>query len=328
MTSGFVNTTLEKLVHLEASQRDDLALQVFRYQYNYNNLYHAWCNLCCDNPQSIKAVRDIPFLPISFFKTHAVHTTDFKPQFTFESSGTGSQECSKHYIRDLEIYKRVSLEAFLKTYGDPKDYCILGLLPSYLEKGNSSLVYMVKYFMEASRHPANDFFLNDYVALQKTIFENEKAGQKIILFGVAYALLDFADEYPMNLQHTIIIETGGMKGRKKEITRAELHGVLSSRLGIDAIGSEYGMTELLSQFYAKSQGRFTCPPWANIYCRAEDDPKDLSVSRGAINIMDLANIYSCSFIATDDAGILYEDGSFEVTGRLDNADIRGCSLMM
>jgi hypothetical protein len=277
---------------------------------------------------SSQSLVSIPFLPVSFFKTHEVVTTDFEPEFVFESSGTTQTVSSRHYIKSLDLYEASFLNGFSLRYGNPDEWCILGLLPSYLERGNSSLVYMVKRLMEKSQHPNNAFFLNNWEGLYNTLQLLETNGQQTLLIGVTFALLDFAAQCRLKCYSTTVMETGGMKGRREELTREEVHGLLKKSFGVPAIHSEYGMTELLSQAYSKGDGLFQCPPWMRVLVRDEDDPLNVRLTgRGAINVIDLANKYSCSFIATDDVGEVYEDGSFKILGRLDNSDLRGCSLL-
>ena len=306
------------------------ALKVFNFQYQNNIVYKKWCDALNFRFRiSDFGFVNIPFLPISFFKTHTIISTEFQPQQIFESSGTTTTVNSQHLIKDISIYKRSFISTFEMFYGDIKDWCIIGLLPSYLERKNSSLVMMVDEMIKISSHPQSGFYLYDFEKLYKTLHDLEDARQKTLLIGVSFALLDFAETYAMNLHHTVVMETGGMKGRRKELTRNELHVFLKERLGVDEIHSEYGMTELLSQAYSKGNGRFVCPPWMKVVIRDEEDPLQIKTSgKGVLNIIDLANIYSCSFIATEDVGIVYEDGSFEVWGRLDNSDIRGCSLLV
>lgn len=285
----------------------------------------------CD-PQKVDRLNEIPFLPISLFKSFPVVCGPADAQLIFESSGTTGTTNSRHYVKDLSIYEHSFTTAFRQFYGDPGAWCILGLLPSYLERGNSSLVYMVRQLIDASRHLQSGFYLYDFKALSATLQDLEKKGQKALLIGVTYALLDFAQAHPMPLHHTTVMETGGMKGRKRELLREEVHLQLQRAFRLSAIHSEYGMTELLSQAYAQKEGRFYTPAWMKALIREEDDPMALHFQTekrrtGALNIIDLANIHSCSFIATEDVARLYPDGSFEVLGRLDNTDIRGCSLM-
>lgn len=306
------------------------AIEIFNFQYQNNIVYKKWCNTL-NSKFEIRNSKftEIPFLPISFFKTHKIISTDFRPQQIFESSGTTTTINSQHLIKDIDIYKRSFISAFEMFYGNIKDWCVIGLLPSYLERNNSSLVMMVDEMIKISFNPKSGFYLYDFDTLYKTLQELENTHQKTLLIGVSFALLDFAEIYKMNLQHTVVMETGGMKGRRKELTRYELHSFLKERLGVNEIHSEYGMTELLSQAYSKGNGKFVCPPWMKVVVRNEEDPLQINISgKGVLNIIDLANIYSCSFIATDDVGMVNEDGSFEVWGRLDNSDIRGCSLLV
>ncbi len=281
------------------------------------------------DPANTKTPADIPSLPISFFKTHEVITTQFEPQTVFESSGTTQTVQSKHWVKDIELYRQSFMKAFELFYGKIEDWCILGLLPSYLERQHSSLVMMVDEMIKLSGHADSGFYLYEHEKLSQTLQKLEGLGQKTLLIGVTFGLLGFAASFPQKLQHTVVMETGGMKGRRKELTSAEVHRQLMDGLGVTAIHSEYGMTELLSQAYSKGEGRFVCPPWMRVLVRDEEDPLLVKASgRGILQVIDLANIYSCCFIATEDVGIVYEDGNFEVWGRLDNSDIRGCSLMV
>lgn len=309
-----------------------LALEIFRFQYQNNSVYRAYCDAIRVKPADINSIRKIPFLPISFFKTHRVTSTEFVPEVIFESSGTTQTINSKHLVKRLDLYQSSFNKTFELFYGSPNEWCILALLPSYLERKNSSLVLMAEELIKASKHPESGFYLNEFDQLSNVLQQLEQAKQKTLLIGVTFALLDFAAAYPMQLNFTTIMETGGMKGRKQEMTRQEVHAVLSEAFQTNTIHSEYGMTELLSQAYSNGNGIFKCPPWMKILVREEDDPFEIKtdtekIITGAINVIDLANIYSCSFIATEDAGKLYSDGSFEVLGRLDNSDIRGCSLL-
>lgn len=320
---------IDKIFSASPINFNTLVAEVFNFQYQNNEVYKMWCNGIGGKIQNSKfKIQNCPFLPISFFKTHSVTTTAFTPQQIFESSGTTQTINSKHLIKDISIYKRSFAKAFEASYGSIKDWCIIGLLPSYLERNNSSLVYMVNDLIEQSQHPQSGFYLYNFNQLYPTLLQLELAQQKTLVVGVTFALLDFTDAYTMNLQHTIIMETGGMKGRKKEMTRNEIHSILQKKLGITTVHSEYGMTELLSQAYATNNGKHICPPWMKVLVRGEDDPLQISEKgKGVLNIIDLANIYSCSFIATDDVGEVFDDGSFSVYGRLDNSDLRGCSLM-
>ena len=326
---------VDKIFNAGEENFNSLSLEIFRFQYDHNSFYRDYCNLQKRNPDNVIHTTDIPFLPVQFFKTKEIKTTEFDPQIIFESSGTANTEHSRHFVKDTGIYERSFTKCFEDFYGSADNFCILGLLPNYLEKGNSSLVYMVDRLIKKSRHALSGFYKDDLDKLKSILEENESKGQLSILFGVSYALLDFAEKYGMPLQKTVIIETGGMKGRRKEITREALHKTLKESFEIGLIHSEYSMTELLSQAYSYGEGKFSCPPWMKVLLRNTDDPTEIIdhstmkrfQARGAINIIDLANIYSCSFIATDDAGILHIDGRFEVTGRLDNTDIRGCSQL-
>ncbi len=311
-----------------------LALEVFHFQWEHNKVYRQYCDTLKIVPGKINNIEKIPFLPIGFFKTHTVVSTSFSPAAVFESSGTTQTINSRHYIKDISLYEQSFTRAFELFYGPAAEWCIIALLPSYLERKNSSLVMMADKLMQQSRHPKSGFYLNEYEKLNGTLIELEQQKQKVLLLGVTFALLDFAEKFPMNLSHTIIMETGGMKGKREEMTRAAVQDILCKAFRQQNIHSEYGMTELLSQAYSKGNGIFNTAPWMKILVREEDDPFAVCtagtepVINGAINIIDLANIYSCSFIATDDAGKLYANGSFEVLGRLDNSDIRGCSLMV
>ncbi|MEO6070231.1 MAG: acyl transferase [Chitinophagaceae bacterium] len=309
-----------------------IALAIFNFQYYTNQVYRSYCDLVHTKPSNVSTVNDIPFLPISFFKTHEIVSTAFYPEVVFESSRTTGATPSKHLVKDASIYTTSFFDGFQLMYGAPVNYCFLGLLPSYLERENSSLVYMVEALIQKSSHPLSGFYLYDFEKLAQTIQLLEANGQQTMLIGVTHALIDFAEKYPMKLQHTKVMETGGMKGRKREMVRSELQELLKNAFSVSNIHSEYGMTELLSQAYAKENGLFSCPPWMKVLLRPEDDPlsivRDQEITNGAINIIDLANIYSCSFLATEDVGKLHNDGSFEILGRLDNSDIRGCSLMV
>lgn len=310
-------------------QSEALAMELFRFQSTNNAIYQNYIHAIGRDAETVKDLADIPFLPIGFFKTHSVITTQFKPEVIFESSGTTGSINSKHLVKDIDLYVQSFMKTFEQFYGNITEYCILGLLPSYLERGNSSLVLMVDHLIKKSGHPKSGFYLNELKDLSKTLKELEAAGKKTILIGVTYALIDFAERFPQELKHTIIMETGGMKGRRRELIRQEVHDLLKQGFGVDKIHSEYGMTELLSQAYSNGRGIFNTPPWMRVVLREESDPLSVNLNpgRGVLNIIDLANIYSCSFIATDDLGILHKDGSFEVLGRMDNAEVRGCSLL-
>jgi hypothetical protein len=306
------------------------ALQVFQYQFANNTVYRSWNDILNVDIASVSSLDKIPFLPVSFFKTHEVVCGDFEPELIFESSGTTTQIFnSRHYVKDALLYTTSFLKGFEKFYGDIKEWCVLGLLPSYLERKNSSLVFMVDELIKQSHNANSNFYLYDFEKLNAVLRQLETQQQKTLLIGVTFALLDFSERFLQQLNNTIVMETGGMKGRRKEMTREEVHEILCQNLRIDKIHSEYGMTELLSQAYSKGYGKFYCPPWMKILVRDEEDPLVVKeFGRGVLNVIDLANIDRCSFIATDDAGTVHEDGSFEVHGRIDNSDIRGCSLMV
>lgn len=306
----------------------DQCLRTFRFQYAGNQVYRQWCGLMGASIGDSMTPATIPSLPVSFFKTHTVAAGNFHPELVFESSGTTQTIQSKHLVRFADVYRQSFLKAFELFYGKVSDWCILGLLPSYLERQRSSLVMMVDELVGLSGHADSGFYLNEYAKLSETLQKLEGGRQKTILIGVTFGLLNFAESFPQRLSHTIVMETGGMKGRRKELTRTAVHECLKDRLGIPAVHSEYGMTELLSQAYSKGDGRFVCPPWMRVFVRDEQDPLLVKESgKGILQVIDLANRYSCSFIATEDVGIVYEDGSFEVWGRLDNSDLRGCSLL-
>lgn len=305
------------------------ALQLFNWQYQQNPVYRKWCDLTINDPLDIKTIEQIPALPVGFFKTHTIQTGVFEQQDFFESSGTTQTTNSRHWVRDMNLYRQSFNRAFELFYGNVKDWCIIGLLPAYLERQHSSLVMMVDELIRDSGHSESGFYLYDHEKLATTLKHLESQRQKTLLIGVTFALLDFAETYSLQLKYTTVMETGGMKGRRREMTRLEVHDQLINQLGVEKVHSEYGMTELLSQAYSKGDGIFICPPWMKILVRDEEDPLTVrSTGRGVINIIDLANADSAAFIATDDVGMIYEDGSFEVFGRLDNSDIRGCSLMV
>ena len=319
----------DKIFNVNDNTFSQLTIEIFHFQYQQNPLYKAFTDALHVNPDNVKNINQIPFLPISFFKTHTIKTTDFEPEAIFESSGTTQTINSRHLVKDISLYKKSFTIGFEKFYAEINDWCIIGLLPSYLERSNSSLIMMVDELIKKSDHVQSGFYLYEYGKLHDVLIQLEKQKQKTLLIGVTFALLDFAQQFEMKLAHTIIMETGGMKGRRKEMIRQELHEYLQQRLGITVIHSEYGMTELLSQAYSKGNGLFQPVPWMKILVRNEDDPFDVKTEgAGIINVIDLANIYSCPFIATDDVGKIFENGTFEISGRVDSSDIRGCSLLV
>ncbi|MDX1471267.1 MAG: acyl transferase [Flavobacteriaceae bacterium] len=307
-----------------------VALKVFRFQFENNPVYRSFCDLLLRHPSDVRNYWEIPFMPIQFFKSHKVLVRDKTAEVTFYSSGTTHQGNSKHHVAELSLYEKSFQNGFQQFYGNIQDYVILALLPSYLEQENSSLVYMVDKLIKSTNSPDSGFYLNNLEKLQEKIFQLEKQNQKTLLIGVTYALLDLVEKYNFNLKNTIVMETGGMKGRRKEITREELHKILTDGFGVSSIHSEYGMTELLSQAYSKGDGLFKCSPWMKILTRSVNDPFSIldNDKTGGINIIDLANLYSCSFLATQDLGKVNENGTFEVIGRFDQSDIRGCNLMV
>lgn len=309
---------------------EKITLKVFRFQYEHNPVYQSFCKYLSKNPSNVKHIADIPFLPIQFFKTEKIVSSSEEAKVVFSSSGTTGMITSKHYITDVAYYENSYNKAFAQFYGNIEDYCILALLPSYLERDGSSLIYMVDDLIKRSNHRDSGFYLNDLEKLSNKIIELENEGQNIILIGVTYALLDLIEYKKFQLKNTIIMETGGMKGRRKEIIREELHQTLCEGFGVNAIHSEYGMTELLSQAYSLGNGIFECPIWMDVLIRDTEDALNYieNGKTGGINVIDLANINSCSFIATQDLGKKYNNKTFEVLGRFDNSDIRGCNLMV
>jgi len=306
-----------------------VALETFQFQYEHVEVYRRFCKLLKVNPKKISALEDIPFLPIQFFKNETIIVSGMHPEKIFSSSGTTGITTSKHCIARLNYYETSFLKAFQQFYGDAKEYAILALLPSYLERDGSSLVYMVDRLISESDNPDSGFYLNNIDELIETLKTLEAKGQKTILLGVSYALLDLIEKQKFQLQHTIIMETGGMKGRRKELIKRELHDILSEGFGVKKIHSEYGMTELLSQAYSQGDGIYRCPPWMKILTRDTEDALTIITGKtGGLNIIDLANTYSCAFLATQDLGKMHTNNTFEVMGRFDNSDIRGCNLMV
>ena len=320
---------IDKIFDIKSEENfKNICFEIFNFQMDYNPIYSAYSEIILKGKDPNK-LADIPFLPISFFKEEQIICQGQKIEEIFLSSGTSGNQ-SKHLVSDLSIYKKSFRKAFELYYGDIKDYCILSLLPNYREREGSSLIYMVDNLIKNSQYPESGFYLNDYQKLSHTLSKLEKEKKKTILFGVSYALLDLAKEFPQKLNSTIIIETGGTKGKRKEYLKEELHKILKNSFNLRTIHSEYGMTELLSQSYSKGNGIFKSPPWKKIFIRDVNDPLSFveKEKTGGINIIDLANLYSCPFIATQDLGKLYEDGSFSVLGRFDNSDVRGCNLLI
>ena len=307
-----------------------VALQVFKHQFEYNMVYRSFCDLLYIHPSDVRTIEAIPFLPIQFFKSHEVVSSRNNIQETFTSSGTTGSLTSKHLVTDISWYQESFTKGFEHFYGPIEDYTVLALLPNYLERTGSSLIYMIDDFIKKSTSPESGFYLNNLDELAEKLISLDKKGNKVLLIGVSFALLDLIEKHQFELKNTIVMETGGMKGKRKEITREELHSTLSKGFGTKKIHSEYGMTELLSQGYSKGDGIFDCPPWMKILTRDTDDPLSIlpNSKSGGINVIDLANYNSCSFIATQDLGKIHNNDSFSVLGRFDNSDVRGCNLMV
>jgi len=329
----FVKEFKDTLFETNQANFEQKALTLFRFQAEANPLYASYLMHLKRHPAQIERLADVPFLPIEFFKSHSVRSTSLPAQVVFESSSTTGQIPSRHLVADTALYQTLSRRIFEQHYGPLEDYHFLALLPAYLERQHSSLVYMINHFMECAASPFSGYYLYDYPALIRQVESLQKHNsekRKIMLWGVTFALLDLAEAYQLDWQELTVVETGGMKGRRQELTRAELHATLKERLGLRQIGAEYGMTELLSQAYASAEGFFEVPFSMQIYLRELNDPFSLHREpgrSGAINIVDLGNVDSCAFIETKDIGRLLPDGRFEVLGRIDNADIRGCSLL-
>ena len=308
---------------------ENKALQVFKFQYEHVAIYRTYCDLLKVNPNTVSKITDIPFLPVTFFIQKTILAKNYVSEKIFSSSGTTGNETSKHYVADIKLYEASFMNAFTQQYGNIEDYTILALLPNYLEREGSSLVYMADALITKSKHPKSGFYLHNLDALAATLKKLEAQKKKTLLIGVSYALLDLIDLHVLNLEHTIVMETGGMKGRRKELIKQALHEKLKRGFGVPTIHSEYGMTELLSQAYSKGKGIFNCPPWMKILTRDTQDPRSwVQGKTGGINVIDLANQYTCSFIATQDLGRTHKDGSFEILGRFDTSDLRGCNLMI
>lgn len=319
-----------RVAKIKQQNFDDVALEVFRYQVKANKVYARYLDLLGIESSAIASLEAVPFLPVQLFKHHAIQSGNWTPQQVFRSSGTSANEAGKHLIRDVKAYLANAYLGFEQAYGKPEDYCFLALLPAYLERTDSSLIVMMEDFIQRSRYRESGFFLYDHQALIDRIHRCRLQQIPTILFGVSFALLDLAEQFAPDLQGIIVMETGGMKGRRREITRRELHQQLCQAFGIDNIHSEYGMTELLSQAYSEKDGIFRPSPTLRVFSREITDPFELLPAgrNGVLNIVDLANLDSCSFIATEDLGRVFADGSFEVSGRLDGSDIRGCNLLL
>ncbi|MEO5643639.1 MAG: acyl transferase [Bacteroidia bacterium] len=309
---------------------DSLALEIFRFQFDHNPVYAAFAKGIGRTPNQVNDISEIPFLPVELFKTHKIYASDKEPEIVFTSSGTTGQVTSRHEVADVSLYTNSFLKAFNNFYGPVSEWNVLALLPSYLGRDGSSLVFMANTLIDESKKENSGFYLHNYEALSEKLTALNDGGEKILLLGVTYALLDLAEKFPRRLENCIIMETGGMKGKRKEMVREEVHSILKNTFGANEIHSEYGMTELLSQAYSKGNGIFNCPPWMKIKIREMNDPLSYAATgkTGGVNIIDLANLYSCSFISTSDLGKLHADESFEILGRFDNSDVRGCNLMV
>ena len=323
----------------ESGSFEELALEVFALQFGRNAVYREFCQALGRNPGNVTGLRQVPFLPVELFRQHRVVAFEGRAEAEFVSSGTTAlllqpegppASRSRHFVKDLSVYERSFSQSFRQFYGEPSGYCILALLPSYLEREGSSLVYMAASLIRQSGQPESGFYLDSYARLAEVLQRLMGQGQRILLLGVSFALLDLAEAHPMKMKNTLVMETGGMKGRRKELVREELHGRLMDAFSLDAIHSEYGMTELLSQAWSKGDGWFGCPPWMRILIRDSNDPLSITDGRrtGGINVVDLANLHSCSFLATQDLGRIGAGGHFEVLGRFDHSDVRGCNLML
>jgi phenylacetate-coenzyme A ligase PaaK-like adenylate-forming protein len=326
-----VNIKPEQIFSIQSDEDfQKVAMQIFKHQIINCEVYRQYVKNLNISLAGIEHYTQIPFLPISFFKSHKVISSQSKAEFIFSSSGTTGQITSKHLVTDVKLYEKSFNQAFQQFYGNPEDICLLALLPSYLERQGSSLIYMVDDLLKQSKHPKSGYFLHNHNQLFNTLNDLKQAKQKTILIGVTYALLDFVEQFKIDFPELIVMETGGMKGKRKEMVREELHQTLCSGFGVKHIHSEYGMTELLSQAYSYGDGIFKSPAWMKILLRDTSDPLTLLDKKhtGGINVIDLANINSCSFIATQDLGKIHGDNTFEVIGRFDNADIRGCNLLV
>lgn len=307
-----------------------MALNVFKFQFENNTVYRSFCDLLYKNPSDVKRIEDIPFLPIQFFKSHEVVSDSNSAEIVFTSSGTTGSMTSKHYVTHLKLYEQSFKQGFEEAYGNIEDYVVLALLPSYLEREGSSLIYMVEQLIKDSKQPESGFYLHNLSELKDTLIRLDSQHKKVLLIGVSYALLDLVETYTFQLKNTIVMETGGMKGKRKELIKEELHSILKNGFGVEHIHSEYGMTELLSQAYSKGNGVFECPKWMKILTRDTEDALTILPhgKNGGINVIDLANLNSCAFIATQDLGKVHANAQFEIIGRFDNSDIRGCNLMV
>lgn len=320
---------IHKLETIDKETFNQVALDVFRYQSINNPVYARFINLLRKDPEDIQTVEDIPFLPIQAFKKHRVVSGEGNEEIIFSSSGTTGQERSRHFVLDTGLYECSFKNGFKHFYGNPEEWCFLALLPSYMEREGSSLIYMMDHLIKESKDPDSGFYLEARDELIQLLRKKSKEGKKTLLLGVSFALLDLAESLEIDLKGITVMETGGFKGRRNEISRNELHAFLEKRFNLETIHSEYGMTELLSQAYSKEKGLFNTPPWCRVLIRNISDPLEVGkVRKGGINVIDLANYNSCSFIATDDLGELTGTSQFTVSGRIEASDLRGCNLLV
>jgi phenylacetate-coenzyme A ligase PaaK-like adenylate-forming protein len=310
-------------------QFSELALEIFQFQFTNNSIYRTWCENLSRTPASIRTLSDVPFMPVEFFKNFSIKSWSGDPITSFSSSGTTGQITSQHHVADTYIYELSLMKGFQLEYGDPSDWIIIGLLPAYLERPGSSLVYMTDILIRASRQHESGFYLNNYDELLSLLVRLKAENRKVWLIGVSFALLDIAEKLPEAWENLVVVETGGMKGRRKEMIRADLHETIKSTWPISRLHSEYGMTELFSQAWMNDSGRFHTPPWMKVMIRETDDPFSYAEigKTGGINVVDLANLDSCAFISTSDLGKKFDDETFDVLGRFDHSDVRGCNLM-
>ena len=317
--------------HFSEAEFETLAIEIFEYQYKHNAFYQRYCSLMGTDLSKILTLPQIPFLPIQFFKNQTIQTGNWQPEAIFTSSGTTGKTTSSHLVRELDFYQKIALRGFEDFYGNVENYCVLGLLPSYLERSGSSLIAMVDDFIKRSKYAESGFFLNEFDALKNILLKNKEAKIPTLLIGVSFGLLDFAEAFQIDFPELIVMETGGMKGRRREMIRAELHEEIKKGFNAQVVHSEYGMTELMSQGYSKGLGKFEAISTLKVFVRDINDPLSILPSEGrlgVLNVIDLGNLDSCSFIATDDLGRIYSDNSFEILGRLDNSDVRGCNLLV
>ncbi|MFT6971293.1 MAG: phenylacetate-coenzyme A ligase PaaK-like adenylate-forming protein [Roseivirga sp.] len=325
-----VKSLSQRIFCVDQASFNDLAFDIFDYQVKNNLVYRAYIEKLGSDISKIDRLEDIPFLPIEFFKTQKVISGEWESDLCFESSGTTGQVTSKHWVKDKAVYLSIAREIFADLYGGASDFTVLALLPSYLERNNSSLVAMVADFIQLSSDPLSGFFLKDHQKLYDTLQQCKREAKKTLLIGVTFGLLDFIDEYKLDFPELIVMETGGMKGRREELLRREVHDHLKQGLGVTQVHSEYGMTELLSQAYSQQDGVFECAKTMKVFTRDINDPLTVNneLRSGVINIIDLANLHTCSFIETKDLGKILPKGNFEVLGRMDNSEQRGCNLMI